>query len=149
MRVESWRAKEVFDRLSQQAMDNANAAMDEVVEAARQKCPVGTVTRDGKWVYQGVSFTPRTGKNRGRSVQFQGKRWTGRRPGMLRDTIRRVNKHGSGSIRVYAGSYKIYWAFMIERGFHDKGGRFHSGVHFLQKPFHEKKKGFLTKIKNG
>lgn len=149
MRVENWRAKEVFGQIYEKVLGNANAAMDEVVEAARQKCPVGTVTRDGKWVYQGVSFTPRTGKNRGRSVQFQGKRWTGRRPGMLRDTIRRVNKHGSGSIRVYAGSYKIYWAFMIERGFHDKGGRFHSGVHFLQKPFHEKKKGFLNKIQNG
>ena len=149
MRVESWRAKEVLDAKSQQAMDNANAAMDEVVEAARQKCPVGTVTRDGKWVYQGVSFTPRTGKNRGRSVQFQGKRWTGRQPGDLRDTIRRVNKAGSGSVRVYAGSYKFPYAHMIHRGYHDKSGKWHPGIPFLQAPFHQLKGGFLNKIKNG
>jgi hypothetical protein len=149
MRVERWRAKEEFDRLSQTAMDNANTAMDEVVAVARQRCPVGSVSRDGKWVFQGVSFTPGTGKNRGNLVQFQGRRWTGRQPGNLRDTIRRVNKAGSGSIRVYAGSYKIYWAFMIHRGYHDRSGKWHPGIPFLQAPFHQLKGGFLTKIKNG
>lgn len=149
MRVERWKAPEVFTQIFDQALDNANQVMDEVVENAKRLCPVGTVTREGKEVLQGVSFTPKTGKNRGSLVEFQGKRWTGRKPGSLRDTIRRVNKSGSGNVRVYAGNYRIYWAFMIERGFHDRGGKWHPGKHFLQNPFHAKKGQFLNRIKNG
>lgn len=150
MRVAKWRAKEVLTEVFDQATDNANQVMDEVAMWARYFCPIGTVTRPGGWSFAHVEFTPRTGKNRGTPVRFDTeKRWKGREPGNLRDTIRRVNKSGAGNVRVYAGSYKIYWAHMVERGFHDRAGKWHPGVHFLQRAFNGKKKDFARRIQEG
>lgn len=120
MRVVNWKAEEVFKGIREQAIENANIVMDEVVTAAIMACPIGTITREGS--YGGgtwVDFTPKRGKNKGQRVQFfTDKRWQGRKPGDLMRTIRRVNRYdrNSGNIRVYAGSRKIYWAFMVERG---------------------------------
>lgn len=116
MRVADWRGKEVFAEIAEQALKNANLLMDDVVEAAKRRCPVGTISRPGGWSTANVSFTPGTGKNKGRLVEFTGKRWRGREPGDLRNTIRRVTKKGTGNIRVYAGNFKIFWAHMVERG---------------------------------
>ncbi len=117
MRIASWREGEVFNEITEAALGNANAVMDDVVAAAKAACPVGTISRPGGWSSANVSFTPKTGRNRGKLVRFDTeKRWMGREPGDLKGTIRRVNKRDSGNIRVYAGSYKIYWAFMVERG---------------------------------
>jgi len=151
MRVENWHSKEIFKAIEDRAVDNANAVMDDVAAEAKAKCPVDPVTfREGKFSKAHVSFTPKTGRNKGNLVSFDTEyRWMGRAPGNLRDTIRRVNKPGSGNIRVYAGNFKIYWAFMIEKGYHDRGGRYHAGVHFLQAPFHRVKMSVINRIKNG
>lgn len=117
MRLSKWRAHEVFTDIYNTALENGIAFMDEVVKDAKRRCPVGTITREGNFVSANISFTPKTGKNKGRLVQFgTNKRWSGRQPGSLRSTIRRVNKPGTGSIRIYAGNFKIYWAHMVERG---------------------------------
>lgn len=118
MRIEKWKAKEIFSQIAEEALKAANAVMDDVVFLAKAKCPVGTITREGKFVKANISFTPKTGANKGKLVSFStDKRWQGRNPGDLRNTIRRVNKPARpGNIRVYAGNFKIYWAHMVEYG---------------------------------
>jgi len=119
MKISKWNANKVFGDIYKQALENGNALMDMVVRDAKAGCRVGTITREGKWSGNvSVSFTPGKGRNKGRLVEFRAKRWMGREPGNLRDSIRRVNLHDnvSGNIRVYAGNTKIYWAFMVERG---------------------------------
>lgn len=118
MRVASWRGPEVFQNIYDHALDNANAFMDDVVAAAKTACPVGDKTIPGGWSSAQVQFTPKTGRNKGKLVSFgTQKRWKGRYPGQLRDTIRRVNaRHRPGNIRVYAGSHKVYYAHFVERG---------------------------------
>ncbi len=146
MRVENWNAKEVFAQIGALAEENANIVMDEVVADAKARCPVGKIVRVGKWSGQRlISFTPKTGRNKGKPVSFTAEKvWLGRQPGDLRATIRRVNKKGSGNIRVYAGSYKIFWAHLVERG------SVHWPAHaFLRPAFHVKKGQILDRIKNG
>ncbi|MEN6615113.1 MAG: hypothetical protein ABFD12_01005, partial [Syntrophorhabdus sp.] len=66
MRVENWHSKEIFKAIESRAMDNANAVMDEVVVAAKGRCPVDPVTfREGKFGSANVSFIPKTGRNKG------------------------------------------------------------------------------------
>ena len=125
MRVERWKAKEVFSEIKEQSLETARFVMDHVVELAKAKCPIGKISREGKFVTANVtitkSWTPGKGKNKGitrTSTQtFIGKRWTGREPGQLKDTIRRVEKMSRpGNVWVKAGNYKIYWAHMVEYG---------------------------------
>jgi hypothetical protein len=151
MRVANWKGQEVFNDITQAAFRNANDFMDSVVSEAKRRCPVDPVTfREGKFSSAQVSFTPRTGRNKGKLVSFgTQKRWMGREPGNLRDTIRRVNKSGSGSIRVYAGNFKIYWAFMVERGYHDRAGKHHSAQPFLRPTFHAAQGKAIQAIKGG
>ena len=147
MKISKWNANKVFGDIYKQAMKNGNELMDQVVVAAKAKCRVGTITREGKWSGEvTVSFTPRTGRNKGRPVEFRAKRWMGREPGDLRDTIRRVNLRDSvsGNIRVYAGNTKIYWAFMVERGTSK------TAAHpFLKPAFLSAKRKALRAIKTG
>jgi hypothetical protein len=152
MRVSRWKAKEVLSEIWDTARANAINVMDEVVKESKQKCPVDPVTfREGKFGSANISFTPRTGRNKGKLVSFStDKRWMGREPGDLRRTIRRTDLKGNeGSIRVYAGNFKIYWALMVERGYHDRSGKHHAGVPFLRAPFNAKKRTMLKKIKEG
>jgi hypothetical protein len=118
MRIENWKAKEIFSQIAEEALKAANVVMDDVVVSAKASCPLGTITREGKFVKANISFIPKTGANKGKLVSFStDKRWTGRAPGDLRNTIRRVNKPTRpGNIRVYAGNFKIYWAHMVEYG---------------------------------
>jgi HK97 gp10 family phage protein len=113
-----WNADEVFGTIRERAIESARNLMDEFVIAAKRACPIGTVTREGKFVSVDVSFTPKRGPNKGERVQFTtDKRWTGRYPGQLRDTIRRVEKASRpANIRVYAGNFKVYYAHMVEYG---------------------------------
>ena len=130
MRIANWRSKEAFEFISDRAMANANNVMDDVVARAKAPgaCPVDPTVRAGKFGTAFVSFTPKRGKNKDKWVRFgTDKRWMGRSPGNLRDTIRRVNRKGKGTIRVYAGNFKIYWAFMVEKsGYTDRGGEVHN-----------------------
>jgi len=118
MRVAKWKAPEVFNEISERALNNANDFMDLVVAEAKRRCPVDPITfREGKFSNAIVSFTPQTGHNKGSLVYFgTQKRWMGRAPGKLPDPIKRVNKDARGNIRVYDGNYKICWAFMVGRG---------------------------------
>jgi len=147
MRISKWNGNKVFGDIYAKATQNGNELMDQVVVAAKAKCPVSQITREGKWSHGvTVSFTPRTGRNKGMPVEFRAKRWMGREPGDLRDTIRRVNLHGrvSGNIRVYAGNTKIYWAFMVERGTSKTAAQ-----PFLKPPFLSAKRKALRAIKTG
>jgi hypothetical protein len=121
MRIANWRAKQVFSDITDAALDEGNNVMDRVVTVARQKCPVlksSIKPRPDGWSGANVSFTPKSGPNKGKSVSFRTeKRWTGRQPGDLKRSLRRVNRpEKPGSIRAYAGNFKIYYAFMVEKG---------------------------------
>jgi len=156
MRIENWNAKEIFGAFLEKAENGANLVMDEVVAASKQKCRGSfehnpPIFREGKFSSARVVFTPKTGKNKGKLVSFDTKkRWMGRFPGQLQNTIRRVNKVGSGTVRVYAGNFKVYYALMVEKtGYTDKGGKFHQPIHFLQAPFHAIKQTMISKIAKG
>ena len=123
MRVENWHAKEIFSQIAEEAINAANAFMDDHVVASKQACPVGTVNREGKWITATVAFTPMTRNGRALSlrrqkpVSFQAQQFTGRHPGSLRDSIRRVNKSSRpGNIRVYAGNKAVNYALFVEYG---------------------------------
>ena len=124
MRVQNWRAKEIFSEIAEEAIKAANEVMDDVVTAARFLCPVDETTiREGKWKIATVSFTPTTrnrrkiSESKRKAVSFQAQQWSGRYPGMLRDTIRRVNKpERPGNVRVYAGNKKVNYAHFVEYG---------------------------------
>jgi hypothetical protein len=152
MRVSRWKAKEVLLEVWQQARSNAIGVMDEVVQEAKRTCPVDPATfREGRFGSANISFTPRTGRHKGKLVEFSTeKRWMGREPGNLRDTIRlKTLKSDESSIRVYAGNFKIYWALFIERGYHDRSGKYHAGRHFLRNALNSKRATMLSKIKEG
>jgi len=117
MRVENWHAKEVFGQIADEALKSANEVMDDHAAAAKLMCPVGTITREGGFVKKEVSFIPSKGRNKGKPVSFIADTWTGRKPGSLRNSIRRVNKPSRpGNIRVYAGNFKVYYARFVEYG---------------------------------
>lgn len=151
MRIANWRSKEAFAFISDRAMANANNIMDDVVAGAKAACPVDPTVREGKFGRAFVSFTPKKGKNKGRLVEFgTDKRWTGRSPGNLKNTIRRANKKGEGTVRVYAGNFKIYWASMVEKsGYTDRGGEFHRAKPFLRNSFKAVKPTILNRLQNG
>ena len=156
MRVERWNAKAIMGGFLEKAEANANVVMDEIVVGAKQRL-LGGITQIPPIVRQGgfssakVSFIPKTGKGKGELVRFStDKRWTGRRTSdvdQLYKSIRRVNKPGSGSVRGYVGNAKAYWAFMVEKtGYHDRGGKFHAALHFLQGSFQTMKSSIVSKI---
>lgn len=159
MRIAAWNAKEIFGGMLEKAVENANGVMDDVVVGARQRLLGGItqippIVRKGGWSSARVSFVPKTGKHKGELVHFETKnRWTGRRMDnidQLYGSIRRVNKVGSGSVRVYCGNMKAYWAFMVEKsGYHDRGGKFHPPLHFLQGGFEAIKGEIVDRIAKG
>jgi len=117
MRVANWKAKEIFSQVREEAIAAVIGVMDDVALAAKARCPVGTVTRSGDTVMKVVSFTPTRGPGKGQPVSFMGKQWTGREPGSLRASIRRVLKpERPGNVRVYAGNAKVFYAHMVEYG---------------------------------
>jgi HK97 gp10 family phage protein len=143
--LKNWNADEVFGTIREQAIESARNLMDEFVIAAKAKCPIGTVTREGKFVSANVSFTPKRGPNRGEAVHFTAEnRWTGRYPGQLRDTIRRVEKASRpANLRVYAGNFKVYYAHMVEYG------TVKSSPHsFMRNTFADLKTDVVIKIEN-
>lgn len=156
MKIKNWHSREIFRAIEEKAYDNANGVMDRVVEDAKRLCPPPGKTniyRPPGWSKAFVSFIPKTGRNKGELVQFHTeKRWTGREPGNLKNTIRRVNRTdtSTGPIRVYAGNFKIYWAFMVERGTASTGfGGPAAAQPFLRPAFNSVKSSVLNQIKNG
>ena len=153
MRVANWKAPEVFERVKSRATGNALEFMDDVVDLAKAKCPTGHISRPDGWASADITFTPKTGRNKGQTVRFHtDRRWTGRRRGSLRNTIRRVGKHTvtRSNIRVYAGNFKIYWALMVEYGTASTGwGGPARKQSFLRPAWNARKKNAVTAIKNG
>jgi len=156
MKLANWKTKEIFKTIEDRAHANANNVMDEVVADAKRLCPSPgktNISRPPGWSKAHVSFTPKTGRNKGKLVSFStDKRWVGRKPGELSATIRRVNRKDSntGTIRVYAGNFKIYWAFMVERGTASTGwGGPARAQPFLRPAFNGIKKTIIKKIKHG
>jgi hypothetical protein len=128
--------------------------MDEVVVSAKSNLTMKNpqVVREGGFGKAHVVFTPKRGRNKGEVVDFDtDKRWMGRgSPNILANTIRRVNKTGSGGIRIYCGNTKVYWAFMVEKsGYTDRSGKFHRPLHFLQRSFLAAKREMISKIAKG
>jgi HK97 gp10 family phage protein len=145
MRVENWRAKGVFNDIAEAALEAANAIMDDHVAAARLMCPVGKVERPDGFISRQVTFIPKTGKNKGKEVSFTAQTWTGRKPGSLRATIRRVNKHDRpGNIRVYAGNHKVFYARFVEFGTSRTAAK-----PFLRPSFHAIKNTIIQRIEGG
>lgn len=145
MRVASWRGPEVFQKYRDIALRNGDLVMDGVVTAAKARCPVDpTLYRSGGFVTRNVKFTPKSGRNKGELVEFRAKTWKGRFPGQLKNTIRRTNRYGSGTIRVYAGNYKVYYARFVERG-----TRFAKPKPYLKPAFNAIKSTLLSKLSRG
>ena len=118
-KIENWNAPEVMNTITHHVSASAENFMDLIAADAWKRCPVGTVYREGKFASARIAFKPKTGKNKDKLVIFNtDKRWVGRKPGSLRHTIRKVSRQTvrGDSIRVYAGNFKIYWAFMVEFG---------------------------------
>jgi len=155
MRLANWRAKEVLDAISEAALDSAGSIMDDVVVNAKMACPVLvdlSQERPDGWSSANVSFTPKSGKNKGKPVKFSTtRRWTGRKQGDLQRTIRKVEREDRvGNLRVYAGNFKIYYAHMIEKsGYTDRSGRFHPPIPFLRTSFNGQKVKVRDRITSG
>lgn len=117
MRVEGWKGKEVFDSIVDAAMIGLNAVMDDHVTDAKRRCPVGKITRQEGYVERDVVFTPKRGRGKGKEVNFIAHTWTGRVPGTLKATIRKVEKWDrAGNLRCYAGNNKVFYARFVEYG---------------------------------
>ena len=123
MRVEGVRIKEVFQNVMDLAIVGANAVMADVAADSKRRCPtkkgvsVGTEYRKSGRVLRDVVFTPKTGRGRGRYVNFIADTQVGRIAGSLKDTIRKVEKNDRpGNIRVYAGNKERFYSRFVEYG---------------------------------
>lgn len=117
VRVIGLKIKEVFTEIIDAAMVGANEVMDKGVVEAQRHCPVGTITREDGRALRDVLFIPQKGRGKGKIVNFIADTWTGRKPGSLRATIRKVEKYDRrGNLRVYAGNQKVFYARFTEYG---------------------------------
>lgn len=94
MRIENWSPDIITSEIEKTAMDRLEKAGGYVQLQAILKCPVGADVPKGK------------GK------------WSGRKKGDLRRTIRVVRLDGDPklNIRVYAGNKEVYYAPFVEYG---------------------------------
>ena len=107
MRVELWNPNVMDQTFENVAIERLVEAAEVVVTTARQKCPVGSITRP---MY--------------RKGPYAGQPWTARDAGALKKTIRVVRrKTESGkafskkrNVRVYAGNFLVYYASIVEFG---------------------------------
>ena len=105
MRVEAWNPEKYDEQFEQASVERLVEAAEAIADAARSRCPVGTVSRP---VYK-----------RG---PYAGQPWTARDAGALKKTIRvRQKQSKSGkplrrkaNVRVYAGNYIVYYAKIVE-----------------------------------
>lgn len=105
MRIENWNPNAFDETFENVAMDRLLEAAEVVANSARQKCPVGTISRP---IYK-------TGR-------YAGQTWTSRDAGRLKKSIRVVQlKSKTGkplskkrNVRIYAGHYLAYYAKIVE-----------------------------------
>src|SRR3989304_141059 len=138
VRVIGLKIKEVCQQIIDAAMVGANDVMDEGVVTAKLRCPVGTITRADGRVLRDVLFVPKTGRGKGKTVNFVADTWTGRKPGSLRATIRKVEKFNRpGNLRVYAGNKDVFYARFTEYGTASTGwGKCLPKQPFMRPAFH-------------
>ena len=105
MRVEAWNPNKMDETFENVAIDRLIAAAEVVARHARQKCPVGTISRP---MYK--------------KGPYAGQPWTARDAGQLKRSIRVVRKKTKSGkafsrkrdVRVYAGHYLAYYAQIVE-----------------------------------
>ena len=105
MRIENWNPNAMDETFENVAVERLVEAAQVVADAARRRCPVGTVSRP---MYK-------TGP-------YAGQPWTARDAGQLKKSIRvtqKVSKSGKPltrkrNVRVYAGHYLAYYASIVE-----------------------------------
>lgn len=150
MRVVGWNAPQMFKEVEDNVIEAANELMDDMADNARRMCPVGTMTKEGTWKKATLSFIPT--RRRGRKiplakrqrVTFEAQQYSGRYPGQLRDTIRRVNKYDRpGSIRVIAGNRSSGYARFLEFGTAKMRAR-----PFMRPAFQQLKRDLIARIQD-
>jgi len=107
MRVENFNPNKFDETFESVAVERLVEAANVVAGSARQKCPVGTISRP---IYK-------TGP-------YAGQSWTARDAGQLKRSIRvtqRKSKSGKPltkkkNVRVYAGHFLAYYAKIVEFG---------------------------------
>ena len=104
MRVRNWNPKKYDPIFAEASMDRIRTGAGLVAAEIRVRCPVGTVSRP---MYK-------TGR-------YEGKDWTMRDAGMLKRSIRVVEKEETGwkvwqdkDVRVYVGHYLAWYAQIVE-----------------------------------
>lgn len=105
MRVENFNPNVMDETFENVAIERLVEAANVVAKAARQKCPVGTISRP---IY-------RTGP-------YAGQNWTARDAGQLKKSIRVVQKKSKSgkplsrkrNVRIYGGNFLAYYAKIVE-----------------------------------
>lgn len=105
MRVANWNPNVADQEFENVAIERLVEAAHVVADAARARCPVGTVSRP---IYK-----------RG---PYAGQAWTARDAGQLKRSIRVVQKHSKSgkplmrkrNVRVYAGNFLAFYASIVE-----------------------------------
>lgn len=105
MRVENWNPNVADQAFEGVAIERLVKAAHVVADAARARCPVGTVSRP---IYK-----------RG---PYAGQAWTARDAGQLKRSIRITQKHSKSgkplmrkrNVRVYAGTFLAYYSSIVE-----------------------------------
>lgn len=105
MKVENWNPNVMDETFENVAIERLVEAAGVVRDSAKQKCPVGTISRP---IYK-------TGR-------YAGQKWTARDAGQLKKSIRVVQKKSKSgkpltkkkNVRVYSGNYLAYYAKIVE-----------------------------------
>ena len=116
-------------QLAKACMKRIRKAAELIKDEAKARCPVGTVSRPA----------------------INGKTWTERKPGTLRDSIRTAEKNGEEGlegrdVRVIAGSYKAFYAVQTEYG---RGGWKGGARPFLRPALRKTKSEVQSILENG
>ena len=105
MRVANWNPEKYDLMIETASIERLKEGAEVVAKYARQKCPIGTVSRP---IYK-------TGVH-------AGKLWTSRDAGRLKKSIRVVQKLGKSgkplkrksNVRIYSGNYLAYYSGIVE-----------------------------------
>lgn len=105
MKVENWNPNVMDETFENVAIERLVEAAGVVRDSAKQKCPVGTISRP---IYK-------TGR-------YAGQKWTARDAGQLKKSIRVVQKKSKSgkpltkkkNIRVYSGNFLAFYAKIVE-----------------------------------
>ena len=132
-------------QIAKACMKRLRKAADVIVDAAKANCAIG----DAYYKYQmksgKVKVVPGIRQATGSDY------WTERSRGAMRNTIRRVEKHGeegfkSTNIRIIAGNRKTWWATQMEFG---RGGWKGGAKPFMRPALRRTKSQVQSILENG